>query len=202
MLLGQAESGKSTLQKQFQLYYASQSLDYEKPSWRPVVYFNIIKAVRMILNELDYEFSSTSSTPPPPPQPEGGEETEVSNFNEDAAEIQERISCLRQKLCPLIAIEDPLAFELNGGISVTGGRRDIFVRAGWQALVSSTTNRSKSGVGSSPSSTVTLASKTLFSLKGDIAELWANPAVKALVRLRRLRLDDGASLYVLFSLSV
>jgi hypothetical protein len=56
MLLGQAESGKhltekllfkthftrrflgkSTLQKQFQLYYASSTLDYERPSWRPVV---------------------------------------------------------------------------------------------------------------------------------------------------------------------
>ena len=32
MLLGQAESGKSTLQKQFQLFYASKSLDSEKPS--------------------------------------------------------------------------------------------------------------------------------------------------------------------------
>ncbi len=54
MLLGQAESGKSTLQKQFQLYYASQSLDQELPAWRPVVYFNVIKAVRTILEELDY----------------------------------------------------------------------------------------------------------------------------------------------------
>ncbi|KAI5118923.1 hypothetical protein M0805_003747 [Coniferiporia weirii] len=75
MLLGQAESGKSTLQKQFQLYYASHSLEKERPAWRPVVYFNIIKAVRMILEELDYEFSQSpsqarpqlASTPPLPP---------------------------------------------------------------------------------------------------------------------------------------
>ncbi|THH04294.1 hypothetical protein EW145_g5633, partial [Phellinidium pouzarii] len=70
-----AESGKSTLQKQFQLYYASHSLEKERPAWRPVVYFNIIKAVRMILEELDYEFSQSpsqarpqlASTPPLPP---------------------------------------------------------------------------------------------------------------------------------------
>ena len=56
MLLGQAESGKSTLQKQFQLYYSSSTLDRERLSWRPIVYFNVLKAVRMILDELDWEF--------------------------------------------------------------------------------------------------------------------------------------------------
>ena len=53
MLLGQAESGKSTLQKQFQLYYSSSTLEKERPSWRPIVYFNVLKAVRMILDELE-----------------------------------------------------------------------------------------------------------------------------------------------------
>ena len=45
MLLGQAESGKSTLQKQMQLYYSSQTLDKEKPSWKPIVFFNLLKAL-------------------------------------------------------------------------------------------------------------------------------------------------------------
>lgn len=41
LLLGQAESGKSTLQKQFQLMYNPTSLEEERLSWRPVVYYNI-----------------------------------------------------------------------------------------------------------------------------------------------------------------
>ena len=61
MLLGQAESGKSILQKRFQLYYTSQTLDKERPAWRPVVYLNTIKAGRVILEELDYEFSQSPS---------------------------------------------------------------------------------------------------------------------------------------------
>ncbi|PIL28042.1 hypothetical protein GSI_09893 [Ganoderma sinense ZZ0214-1] len=77
MLLGQAESGKSTLQKQFQLYYSSSTLDRERPSWRPIVYFNVLKAVRMILDELDYEFGlgpgghggASPSAPSSPPSP-------------------------------------------------------------------------------------------------------------------------------------
>lgn len=60
MLLGQAESGKSTLQKQFQLYYASQTMERERPAWRPVVHFNIVRAVRMILEEIDNELSRDS----------------------------------------------------------------------------------------------------------------------------------------------
>ena len=66
MLLGQAESGKSTLQKQFQLYYSSSTLDRERPSWRPIVYFNVLKAVRMILDELDFEFGLGASGPGSP----------------------------------------------------------------------------------------------------------------------------------------
>ena len=56
MLLGQAESGKSTLQKQFQLYYSSATLERERPAWRPIVFFNVLKAVRMVLDELEWEY--------------------------------------------------------------------------------------------------------------------------------------------------
>src|ERR1700689_2670198 len=106
MLLGQAESGKSTLQKQFQLYYASQTLDHERPSWRPVVYFNLIKAVRTILDELDSDSTSSKYLDP----------------SSSSISIASSISTgdLRTKLLPLIAIEDTLASNLNGGVSIAG----------------------------------------------------------------------------------
>ncbi|KAL5525745.1 hypothetical protein ACEPAG_7082 [Sanghuangporus baumii] len=53
LLLGQAESGKSTLQKQFQLFYAPASLDEERASWRAVVYFNVVRNVKRILQALE-----------------------------------------------------------------------------------------------------------------------------------------------------
>ena len=70
MLLGQAESGKSTLQKQFQLYYASHSLDRERPLWRPIVYSNILKALRMLMDELDRRYGSGTLTPGSTPAPD------------------------------------------------------------------------------------------------------------------------------------
>ena len=53
LLLGQAESGKSTLQKQFQLIYNPTSLDEERLSWRVVIQYNIARPVLRILEALD-----------------------------------------------------------------------------------------------------------------------------------------------------
>lgn len=168
-------TGKSTLQKQFQLYYASQSLDHERPSWVPIVHFNVVKAVRMILDELYYDFSRPDAKP-------------------QSDESQADIAALRAKLLTLIAIEDSFANELNGGISVSGGRTGVFVRGGWQTLVSSTRtwplgdSRPKSHVAA------TLAARTLGTLEDDIETLWRHPAVRRLLRQGKLRLDESAPL--------
>ncbi|PPQ91720.1 hypothetical protein CVT25_012861 [Psilocybe cyanescens] len=53
LLLGQAESGKSTLQKQFQLMYKPNSLDQERSSWTAVIYFNVVHSLKQILNTLE-----------------------------------------------------------------------------------------------------------------------------------------------------
>ena len=53
LLLGQAESGKSTLQKQFQLMYRPHSLESERSSWRTVVYFNVVHSLKHILATLE-----------------------------------------------------------------------------------------------------------------------------------------------------
>ncbi|KAF8813180.1 guanine nucleotide-binding protein [Phlegmacium glaucopus] len=53
LLLGQAESGKSTLQKQFQLMYKPNSLDQERSSWKTVIYFNIVHSLKHILTTLE-----------------------------------------------------------------------------------------------------------------------------------------------------
>ncbi|KAF9027634.1 P-loop containing nucleoside triphosphate hydrolase protein [Hymenopellis radicata] len=177
MLLGQAESGKSTLQKQFQLYYASHSLEHERPSWKPIVHFNIIKAVRMILDELDYDLSRPVIT---------------SSGQSDPS--QDGVGQLRARLLQLAAMEDALAAELSGGLSIGGGRAGVFVRTGWQSLV--TTSRSWP-LGNVQTTTTkaqivtTMAAKSLYNLRYDIVELWEHPAVKRLIALRHLKLEES-----------
>lgn len=262
MLLGQAESGKSTLQKQFQLYYASNQLEKERPAWRPVVYFNIIKAVRMILEELDYEFSQSpssarsqlSSTPPPVPslpsphQPlsatargklpaipgsgaafrlnsqtgngsgngNGGPTPNGSaNANGNGVHAgangggwQEDLAQLRTKLLPLVAVEDSLARDLSGGVSIggAGGRSGVFVRSGWQALVAPVASRAWGGGGGHTQQqnggppVNDLVARMLAATKDEVLALWRHPSVRSLLKARKLRLDESAALYA-FSLS-
>lgn len=185
MLLGQAESGKSTLQKQFQLYHASQTLDRERPSWRPIVYFNTIKAVRTILDELDWDFTTNAN-------------------QEDEAYIDpnwpSQISGIRHKLLPLVSIEDSLASELSGGVTVAGGRSGVFVRAGWQSVVTSTRSwpvaNLYGGSSSGPDIVASMAARLLSELQYDVDELWQHLAVKTLLRMRRLRLEESAAFFL------
>lgn len=198
MLLGQAESGKSTLQKQFQLYYASQTLDRERPAWRPIVYSNILKAIRTIFDALDFPLA-------PSPVPEalaaslyGGSSSDSSSAPTESLWSAELVH-LRSKLLPLVASEDALAAELSGGVRVGGGRSGVYVRAGWQALI--TPNRAwpvtdiRNAVGR-PTVVANLVGKTLSATQDEIMELWHNPVVRKLLAANKLRLEESAALCV------
>ncbi|KAF9063181.1 guanine nucleotide binding protein, alpha subunit [Rhodocollybia butyracea] len=193
MLLGQAESGKSTLQKQFQIYYASQSLDKERPSWKPIVHFNIIKAVKMMLDEIDYELSQTeegddgddgagSDTDPNEPGPS------THAIRPSPAELQ-TLAILRTQLLPLIALHDSLASELSGGVSFSRGLTGVFVRAGWQGLQTGSSGRGKGGIAA-------LVARALDSAREDIQALWVHAVVRKMVRLRKLRLEESAPFFL------
>ncbi|KAG9003485.1 hypothetical protein FRB93_011111 [Tulasnella sp. JGI-2019a] len=52
LLLGQSESGKSTLQRQFTLIHAPDTFDVERPSWRLVIFLNVVRSVQRILKAL------------------------------------------------------------------------------------------------------------------------------------------------------
>ena len=226
MLLGQAESGKSTLKKQFQLYYAAQTLERERPSWKPIVYFNILKALRMILDELDFQYpqavqppSPTTSAPYSPVPPSTASSAgNVFSFTPPPSKLPSQSSSLsghssvptpesswfpelaylRTKVLPLVASEEALASELSGGITVTGGRKGVYVRSGWQALV--TPNRAwplaEIASSSRPSAVTNIVAKTLGANQNEIFRLWQHPAVQSLVRTNKLRLEESASLCV------
>jgi len=185
MLLGQAESGKSTLQKQFQLYHAPPTIDRERPSWRPIVYFNAIKAVRTILDELEWDFTADTNR-------------EDESYIDPSWPTQ--ISQIRHRLLPLVTVEDSLASELSGGVTVAGGRSGVFVRAGWQSVVTSTrswpvADMQGDGTTSGQGVVATMAARLLAELQYDVAELWQHPAVKTLLRMRKLRLEESAALF-------
>ncbi|OCH88154.1 G-protein alpha subunit [Obba rivulosa] len=197
MLLGQAESGKSTLQKQFQLYYASHTLEHERPSWRPIVFFNILKAVRMILAEIDYEFPLPRGPIGVAPSISGSTSGSSSSGGRPDPAWSHELAQLRTKLLPLVASEDALASELSGGVSVTGGRTGVFVRAGWQTLV--TPSRSwpmpadMRAAASRPTPVTNIVAQTLAALHEEVTALWRHPGVRYLLSGNKLHLEEYAA---------
>lgn len=194
MLLGQAESGKSTLQKQFQLHYASKTLESELPFWRPVVLFNIITAVRTILDEVDNElFTSTSSSTDY--EPTSGSQTAFAIPEVQRARWRNELSQLRTRLLPLTAIEESLAAELSGGAMVSKGRGG-YVKAGWQSVVASGRQRPTGEIvyAERVPGVSNLSAKTLAMVQDDVDDLWRHPAVKWLIKSRKLMLQESAAL--------
>jgi guanine nucleotide-binding protein subunit alpha len=164
LLLGQAESGKSTLQKQFQLMYSPDTLDQERASWRTVIYFNVARSVKRILESLDSHGDTIDGDVHESPAHDSvaSKRTLEDLIRQDEAEdsspqtsrsysspvppvlteSQKQIATLRLRLSPLVAAESTLADRLSGGVRVSGSGKDsVFVRHGWQ-LRSATRNSS------------------------------------------------------------
>lgn len=164
----------------------------------------------MMLDEIDYELSQTEegdggddgadsdtdlNEPGPSSRRYDGPGPKQPIAPEDAirpspAELQ-TLSILRTQLLPLIALHDSLASELSGGVSFSRGLTGVFVRAGWQGLLqTSSSGRGKGGVGV----IAALVSKALYTAREDIQALWVHAVVRKMVRLRKLRLEESAPL--------
>jgi G-protein alpha subunit len=209
--IGQAESGKSTLQKQFQLLYAPRSLEEERASWRSVVYLNIVKSVRTILEALDLDtddagYMSDRTT--------NGTSVRRSEKHEL---WQQQLANLKLRLQPFLSLEDQLTDRLSGTTAVTSNGTPL-VRSGWQfnlKLARRALRHSRSSRDDPSASRTTLSSlssesggdggdpnaRMLQASAEDITELWHHPSVRAMLRRRRvLKLEDSAELYVVLLL--
>ncbi|CAE6465019.1 unnamed protein product [Rhizoctonia solani] len=123
-----AESGKSTLLKQFQMLYAPHTLDAERAAWRGVVFLNIIKALRTICETHDFEYGSNNGTPAvydpwsdaytPPASPKG-------------TPGRDNLTTVKLHLAPLLGLEATLAQRIGSGFNLAG-RTEFCVRRGWQ----------------------------------------------------------------------
>ncbi|KAG5636330.1 hypothetical protein H0H81_008414 [Sphagnurus paluster] len=169
-----AESGKSTLHKQFQLFYASQTLERELPSWRPVVYLNIVRALRTIMDGLEYEVAQSIDTPPDPDFPI------TKGIRDDVARMD---AVLR----PLLDAESLLSADLNGGLT---GRASAYARSGWQGLINP--RRSSSDTLTDMAPGAVRVAEILQATRDAVESLWRYPLVASLLARRKLRVDDSA----------
>nr|GAT48707.1 guanine nucleotide-binding protein alpha-4 subunit [Mycena chlorophos] len=217
LLLGQAESGKSTLQKQFQLMYRPSSLEQERASWRTVIYFNVVHSLKHILSTLeawDDSFEEDPNSTPSrlndelPPIPSGMPRAPSRPESPALPSRNNRIAYLRSRLGPLLATDAPLADRLSGGVSVLGSKGGLYVRSGWQARTvdkglsrfKKSTNdndfRRTDGGDAEEDFLLQDIGRMLSTLKEDIRELWAHQTVKGLIMKRKLKLDEWSEFFL------
>ncbi|KAH8097045.1 G-protein alpha subunit [Cristinia sonorae] len=62
LILGQSESGKSTILKQFQRFYAPRAFSVEMEAWRVVIHLNLVRSVTFILDLLTNSQAGSGSS--------------------------------------------------------------------------------------------------------------------------------------------
>jgi guanine nucleotide-binding protein alpha-1 subunit len=155
--------------------YSPDTLDQERASWRTVVYFNIARFVKRILETLESHGDTFDENIPEGPiyDSVSSKRTLEDIIHQDAVdepsssrpyssstsvvtESQREIATLRLRLSPLVAAEATLADRLSGGVRVSGsGKGSVYVRHGWQLRSSirnlSSASRSRGPTGVLPS---------------------------------------------------
>ncbi|GJJ09023.1 hypothetical protein Clacol_003244 [Clathrus columnatus] len=123
LLLGQSESGKSTTLKQFQLAYTPNSFRQERLAWRPVVYLNLVRSVRRVLDALlpqELQPNPLDDDEPMTPQhrdsiSEGNRPPTAASITTNSAFATPKYTELKAQLQPLLDLEQDLVRRLSGG---------------------------------------------------------------------------------------
>lgn len=122
LLLGQAESGKSTTLKNLRMAYATDEWNRERTAWRAVVQLNLVRAVLTILDTLDAELSGEEYHDPevdirsPSPIPYNFDNTyDEEPINDDWLPFTDDHHTLKLRLSPLRQIELDLRNLLGAG---------------------------------------------------------------------------------------
>ncbi|KAH7105053.1 guanine nucleotide binding protein, alpha subunit [Auriculariales sp. MPI-PUGE-AT-0066] len=197
LLLGQSESGKSTTLKQFQLMYAPNAFRDERFAWRGVIYLNLVRSVRRIVDAVTAEFDGDPDT----------DERPSSALSVRSSERKQYFEDLRARLKPLLALENTLIALLNGediGIddSSSVASKEMYVRSGapWKRAVAklrgSTTTAASPETSTSHVRSEDDPSNVLAAAKLDMITLWRNPDIRDILARRKLRLEESSGFFL------
>ena len=126
--------------------YNPAGLDEERLSWRSVIYFNIARPVRRILDALDAfgegdedddaasEFTFNNTPDVPSGTPTASDSADANSIAPSQSGLEKKVAQLRARLAPLLAAEASLTERLSDGVNVSGsGKGSVYVRSGWQS---------------------------------------------------------------------
>ncbi|KAJ3732901.1 guanine nucleotide binding protein, alpha subunit, partial [Lentinula guzmanii] len=192
LLLGQAESGKSTILKNMQLHFSPTAFHAEAELWRPVIHLNLVRSANFILNLLSPRSSGTTSP--------------TSNLL-----LDDTLRRLIFSLAPLKSVETSLTKRISGSAGTIDNQYksnsidnpyahynpakapEIAVRsgAGWKGLLKF---RRQSGAVASPEDMQNR--RIINACADDIVTLWRNPDVQEKLRQEEIYLKDQPGFFL------
>ncbi|KAI0790349.1 guanine nucleotide binding protein, alpha subunit [Abortiporus biennis] len=204
LLLGQAESGKSTILKQFQLFYTPKAFQAEKEAWRAVIHLNLVRSVNFILDVVSGTITLDGSSP--------NIQDNVSIYSNLhrswATGGSDSTRAIRMRLSPLRQVEMILARRLSADMPSSphtttnpfvdagpyyyGKASEVAIRGGtaWKSLVDRRPSKDRQ------LDDLDDARKILHACKDDIVHLWENEEVQNLLHEQGLFLEDLSGFFL------
>ncbi|TFY82532.1 hypothetical protein EWM64_g1482 [Hericium alpestre] len=111
LLLGQSESGKSTLLKNLQMTYAPKAWEEQRASWRSIIQLNLIRSVNFIVDILSKVDSPRSTSYYGTRSESGRTDSPTSSTDSTHSEpckLSDKQALLRLRLGPLRTVEEDL----------------------------------------------------------------------------------------------
>ncbi|KAG5635222.1 hypothetical protein H0H81_012000 [Sphagnurus paluster] len=183
LLLGQAESGKSSVLKNFQLAFAPKQFGADRLAWKTIIQLNVIGSIKLILEVLQREWEATDL--------QGKSEP-----NRDLRRIQLGLS-------PLLSMEQSITQLISPG---THNYRGVCVRPGsnWKSLLKARAEKPphdgsdprKKRRSQNPLTKELDPSSVLVASKEDILILWNDPNVRATLKRQGLTLEETPGFFL------
>ncbi|KAJ6590515.1 guanine nucleotide binding protein, alpha subunit [Mycena vulgaris] len=192
LLLGQAESGKSTILKNFQLHFAPKAFQAEAEAWRPVIHLNLVRSVNFVLGLLDIRHPSTYSGGQQPASPD--------------SPLSGQLRRLSISLAPLRQVEESLSNRIAGSRPPDecseadrynpAKASEISLRSGsgWTAFLRF--RRGSTASDRNEKAEELQTRRILSACAADIVTLWAAPEVQQGLRDRDITLQEQSGFFL------
>ncbi|KAI0371216.1 G-alpha-domain-containing protein [Pilatotrama ljubarskyi] len=207
LLLGQSESGKSTMLKNFQIRFAPNALRAESDAWRAVIHLNLVRSVNFILDVL-----TNSSASPTHTQAGDGSPT-VPHFSRRLSATPQPNTDLRRfklALSPLRQVEVILTRHLSAddlpnmsadSESAHARATDVTIRGehAWRALVRQRQEREgkqHTRYSEGLAGEVENARQIVDACRDEIVTMWTSPGVQMALRDEGVVLEDQSGFFL------
>jgi len=176
--IGQAESGKSTVLKNFQLHFSPKTFEAEAIFWRPVIHLNLVRCTNFILNFLKDSHGSPTQYSP-----------QLDGFRRYFI-----------RLAPLRQVEESLTRKLSASLSPAPDGRTVHYHpakaseialrpgSGWKGLFK---GKRQAGTNSDDSDR-----RILAACADDILNLWNDPSAQESLTTKNIILGDQPGFFL------